>query len=363
MDAKSETKSFPMKGGNDESSYVNNSSLQRKSVDLSKEIVEEAISKNLRIEDMENIPKTFRIADLGCSVGSNTLVAVRNIVEAVDHKYKTHEVTQPEFQVFFNDHASNDFNTLFLSLPSERRYFAAGVPGSFYTRLFPQGSLHIVYSSTALHWLSQVPKEVVDINSTAWNKGRIHYTDAPNEVLQAYSAQYVTDMEAFLMARAHEVVCGGLMFLVVRGVIDVAKSSQTGGGFFDVLGSCLVEMAKMGMVDDGKVDSFNLPVYHTSPEDLNELVEKNGYFNTERLKKMYPAGINIDRIQIYSDHLRAGLEVIIKQHFGFSKSDLDILFDMYTKKLVDSFPTLAKAAEKSFHMFLVLKRNNITIAH
>ncbi|KAI3992196.1 hypothetical protein MKX01_038275 [Papaver californicum] len=358
MDAKSETKSFPMKGGNDESSYVNNSSLQRRSVDLSKEIIEEAISKNLSIENS----KTFRIADLGCSVGSNTLIAVRNIVEAVDHKYKTHEVTQPEFQVFFNDHASNDFNTLFLSLPSERRYFAAGVPGSFYTRLFPQGSLHIVYSSTALHWLSQVPKEVVDINSTAWNKGRIHYTDAPNEVLQAYSSQYVTDMEAFLMSRAHEVVCGGLMFLVIPGVTDGRKGSQTGGGFFDVLGSCLVEMAKMGTVDEGKVDSFNLPVYHTSPEEMNELVKKNGYFNTERLEKMYSAGINIDHIQIFSDHLRAGLEVIIKQHFGFSKSDLDILFDMYTKKLVESFPTLAKA-EKSFHMFLVLKRNNITTVH
>ncbi|KAI3932983.1 hypothetical protein MKW98_029216 [Papaver atlanticum] len=355
MDAKSETKSFPMKGGDDESSYVNNSSLQRKSVDLSKEIIEEAISKNLSIEN----PKTFWIADLGCSVGSNTLVAVRNIVEAADHKYKS----QPEFQVFFNDHASNDFNTLFLSLPSERRYFAAGVPGSFYTRLFPRSSLHIVYSSTALHWLSQVPKEVVDINSSAWNKGRIHYTDAPNEVLQAYSAQYVTDMEAFLLARAHEVVCGGLMFLVIPGVIDGTRDSQTDGGFFDVLGSCLAKMAKMGMVEEAKVDSFNLPVYHTSPKEVIESVEKNGYFTIERLEKMYSTGISIDHIQIFSDHLRAGLEVIIKQHFGFSKSDLDILFDMYTKRLVDSFPTLAKAAEKSLHMFFVLKRKNITIAH
>ncbi|KAI3960851.1 hypothetical protein MKW92_031064 [Papaver armeniacum] len=312
MDAKSETKSFPMKGGDDQSSYVNNSSLQ------------------------VYIPSPLYIY---------------------------------LFSSLFNDHASNDFNTLFLSLPSERKYFAAGVPGSFYTRLFPRSSLHIVYSSTALHWLSQVPKEVVDINSSAWNKGRIHHTDAPNEVLQAYSAQYVMDMEAFLRSRAHEVVCGGLMFLVIPGVIDGTNGSQTGGGFFDVLGSCLVEIAKMGMVDEAKVDSFNLPSIHSTyqctihPREVNESVEKNGYFSTERLEKMYSPGISIDHIQIFSDHLRAGLEVIIKQHFGFSKSDLDILFDMYTKRLVDSFPTLAKAAEKSLHMFFVLKRNNITIAY
>ncbi|XP_026431742.1 probable S-adenosylmethionine-dependent methyltransferase At5g38100 isoform X2 [Papaver somniferum] len=133
----------------------------------------------------------------------------------------------------------------------------------------------------------QVPKEVADINSSAWNKGRIHYTDAPNEVLQAYSAQYVMDMEVFLLARAHEVVCGGLMFLVIPGVIDGTNGSQTGGGFFHVLGFCLVEIAKMGMVDEAKVDSFNLPVYHTSPKEVNDLVEKNGYFNIERLEKMY----------------------------------------------------------------------------
>ncbi|RZC86259.1 hypothetical protein C5167_007442 [Papaver somniferum] len=57
MDAISETKSFPMKGGDDESSYVKNSSLQRKSIDMSKNIIEEAISKNLSIEN----PETLRI--------------------------------------------------------------------------------------------------------------------------------------------------------------------------------------------------------------------------------------------------------------------------------------------------------------
>lgn len=73
----------------------------------------------------------------------------------------------PEFQVYLNDLPGNDFNTLFRSLPAfyekfnkeEERdsgaCFVAGVPGSFYGRLFPTRSLDFVHSSSSLHWLSQ----------------------------------------------------------------------------------------------------------------------------------------------------------------------------------------------------------------
>ncbi|PON85702.1 SAM dependent carboxyl methyltransferase [Trema orientale] len=168
------------------------------------------------------------LADFGCSTGPNTFLAVQSILEAVQLKYqleKRHNLDLSDdhqipiiFQVFFNDHFSNDFNTLFKSLPPTRRYLAAGVPGSFHRRLFPNSSLHFICSSCALHWLSKVPSEVMDRTSPAWNKGKNHYTNAGEQVVKAYSDQYAEDMMSFFRARAEELVVGGLMMLLIPAV-------------------------------------------------------------------------------------------------------------------------------------------------
>ncbi|KAI3940179.1 hypothetical protein MKW92_019676 [Papaver armeniacum] len=362
-----------MKGGTGQYSYVQNSALQRRGIGLSQGMIKEAIAKEFNVENqlMNNPNTTFRIVDLGCSVGSNSLISVNAIIEAMDLKFESYfqglqlkQTATPEFQVYFNDIASNDFNTLFRLIPLEKRYFAAGVPGSFYGRLFPRASLHFVISSTALHWLSRVPKEIGDINSSAWNKGRIHYSNASKEVLQAYSAQYAMDMEAFLLARGHEIVSGGLMFILVPAIPDETLVSQTSPGLLlHVLGSCLMELAKMDIVDEAKVDSFNLPVYFTSPKQVKELVERSGCFTIERLERLetvFPRAST--GAQIISNHTRAIVEEIIKQNFGFSDNDLDILFDLYSKRLVDSLSIFTKIEDASFQMFLVLKRNHVIIA-
>ncbi|KAL2496687.1 S-adenosyl-L-methionine-dependent methyltransferase superfamily protein [Forsythia ovata] len=106
--------------------------------------------------------------------------------------------------VYFNDRTSNDFNTLFALLPFERQYHAAGVPGSFHDRQLPMASLHLAYSSCTLHWLSEVPKEVMDHLSPAWNKGRILYYGDKKEVFNAYAHQFAEDLNSFLKARAQE---------------------------------------------------------------------------------------------------------------------------------------------------------------
>lgn len=117
--------------------------------------------------------KSICIADLGCSSGPNTLLAVSELVKAIDKKRKNLGLKSPEYQIFLNDLPSNDFNTIFKSVPRFQEKlrnqmgcgfgpcFVTGVPGSFYQRLFPSKSLHFVHSSYSLQWLSQVYIHVI----------------------------------------------------------------------------------------------------------------------------------------------------------------------------------------------------------
>ncbi|KAL0446240.1 UNVERIFIED_CONTAM: Loganic acid O-methyltransferase [Sesamum latifolium] len=175
---------YVMNGGEGPNSYAQNSSYQGGVVDAAKPTLEAEISKRL---DVKNHSSTFRIADFGCSTGHNSFAAMQIITEAIKRKFETDRQTShtPDFQVFFNDNVTNDFNTLFSSLPPERLYYATGVPGSFHGRLLPKASLHFGYSSCSLHWLSKVPKEVADNTSPAWNRGKIHCFGARREVLEA----------------------------------------------------------------------------------------------------------------------------------------------------------------------------------
>lgn len=130
-----------------------------------KPLVEEAISDLCG----SAVPVCLRVADLGCSSGPNALALVSAAVDAVRRQPLWAERCR-EMCVYLNDLPENDFNTVFKDVPSfllghggsvDSRdsgplVMVFGAPGSFYGRLFPAQTLHLVCSSFSLHWLSQV---------------------------------------------------------------------------------------------------------------------------------------------------------------------------------------------------------------
>lgn len=194
----------------------------------------------------------FQITNMGCSIGPNTFILVKNIVESVELKFQNlintttnnNNIQKKHIQVFFSDHACNDFNTLFESLPSDKSYYAHAAIGSFYDRVFPDESIHIVNCSYGLHFLSRVPSYVEDKKSLAWNKGKVYYSHSKEDVIKEYSRQYEKDMECFLNARAQEVVPGGLMFITVPARPDGTPHSNVIYNMLaDILGSCFCDLA------------------------------------------------------------------------------------------------------------------------
>ncbi|KAG9449050.1 hypothetical protein H6P81_009015 [Aristolochia fimbriata] len=353
--------SYPMNGGEGPTSYSHNSQYQGEGVNASKQLISAAIADNISLSELSSLD-TFHIADLGCSVGPNTFSVVQNIIGAIEHKLLPLGASSKvalDFQVSFNDHSSNDFNTLFSSLPSKaRRYFAAGVPGSFHGRLFPKASLNFVHSSYAVHWLSQVPNEVKDETSPSWNKGKIFSVEAKQEVQEAYSSQFAKDMEVFLKARADEVSVGGLMALTLpytKGPVNVEQSLFY--RLFRILELALNDMADKGRLDEGKVNSFNLPIYIPYAEEIQKLVERSGSFTIEKMQPLTSTAMGFSSrldARKCSFIVRAPMEGIITQYFG--SVAIDEIFEKYVEMAEKNWDFVAQSAAFTDDLFVLLKR-------
>ncbi|KAJ8498755.1 hypothetical protein OPV22_009307 [Ensete ventricosum] len=295
-----------MKGGKGETSYLKNSQAQARHARAALHFLEASLSAmNLPLPE----DGTFAVADLGCSCGTNTLFLMGIIVEHVSKMYAALGHDSPEFQVFFSDLPSNDFNVLFQLLPpqlssssleqcltaaeEQRSYYAAGVPGSFYGRLFPSRSINVFNSTFSLQWLSQVPAMVTDKRSPAYNRGRVFVHGASADTVAAYKQQFQSDLASFLRARAVEMKVDGVMFLVCLGRTSIDPTDQGGAGFlfgahFQDAWNDLVEEASThshrGLLDSEKRDSFNIPVYAACLREFEEVVQAEGSLSINMLQ-------------------------------------------------------------------------------
>ncbi|KAK2387134.1 indole-3-acetate O-methyltransferase [Trifolium repens] len=292
-----------MKGGKGESSYANNSQGQaihaKSMLHLLKEALDEVVLHD------PNIP--FVVVDLGCSCGINTINVMDVIIKHITKRYEALGFNPPEFSAFFSDLPSNDFNTLFQLLPplanygvsmeeclaanNHRSYFAAGVPGSFYRRLFPARSVDFFHSAFSLHWLSQVPDSVQDKRSNAYNKGRVFIHGANDITANAYKKQFQTDLAGFLSSRSIEMKSKGSTFLVCLGRTSVDPTDQGGAGllFGTHFQDAWDDLVQEGLISNEKRDSFNIPIYAPSLQDFKEVVEADGSFSINKLE-VFKAG-------------------------------------------------------------------------
>ncbi|XP_010673141.2 probable jasmonic acid carboxyl methyltransferase 2 [Beta vulgaris subsp. vulgaris] len=278
---------FHMNKGQGEDSYAKNCNVQNNILSVTKSFVEEAIQGYFD----NDFPETMAIADLGCSSGPTALAAVSEIMDMVNARClrMDRNSASPKFMVFLNDLPGNDFNGVFASLSSFQKKlkeekgndfgpcFIAGLPGTFYGRLLPTNTLHFVHSSCSLHWLSQVPPGLDGKdNPMMQNKGKMYASvTSPSEVVDAYKLQFRKDFLLFLKSRAEEMISGGRMVLTLMGrrLNDPISYYP-----WEFLSQCLMNLVSEGIIEEEKVNSFNVPFYAPYVEELKQLVEEESSF-------------------------------------------------------------------------------------
>ncbi|KAJ4949768.1 hypothetical protein NE237_014252 [Protea cynaroides] len=268
-----------MNRGNGETSYANNSKLQKLVITKAKPVVIGSISDLYTT----NLPQCLRVADLGCSSGPNTLLVITEIIEVIDEICHQLNHNTSEFQEFLNDLPNNDFNTIFKTLPTfyeklrkeKGENFGPcsimGIPGSFYERVLPSTTVDFFHSSSSIHWLSQVPP-MGEIN-----KGNI-YLCAPS-----IHGTISKRLSLFLSLCSKEITQRGRMVLTVLG----RRSKNPFGKecyYWELLSKSLNDLVSEGLIEEAKVDSFNFPFYVPSRKEVETIICREGSFYLDHLE-------------------------------------------------------------------------------
>ncbi|OWM90098.1 hypothetical protein CDL15_Pgr006419 [Punica granatum] len=251
-------------------------------------------------------PSTLGIADLWRSAGANALFSVSELIKAVENM--RHNNNEPlASQIFLNDLPGIDFNPVFRALPKfqkeKGRCFFAGVP-----------------------------------EGIECNKGNISMaSNSPPRVIDACHRQFQNDFLAFLKNRAQELVPGGRMVITFMG----RRGKDPWNPEWELLAAALNEMVSEGLIEEEKVDMFNILHYKPCPSDVEAEVLKEGSFSIDRLEVSGPDWIAIDKefgqrsnredeeVGVYGTMrcMRAVAEPMLISHFG--EGIMEDLFHRY----------------------------------
>ncbi|WVZ94582.1 hypothetical protein U9M48_040461 [Paspalum notatum var. saurae] len=307
-----------------EAGYAHNSAMQRADQNKIKPIIDEAVTGLLK--SATHVPSSMVLADLGCSSGPNALGLVSIAVDAVFNRCAAlNGQAPPELSVPLNDLPDNDFNDVAKRLvllqqgtQSLGRVLTGIVPGSFYKRLFPSNSLHLVVSSNSLHWLSQAPEDLKSNRIPLHDQDESLRRARRNMAIQAYRRQFRKDFTLFLNLRAQELVPRGRMVVSMVG----SRGCNRMAPVWDIVTFPLNDMASRGVISREMLDRFYVPMHGPSDVELREIIEDEGSFMLNKIQ-VHEVEKRVAAPNMAARVMRAVFEPMIVHHFGLSGDVMD----------------------------------------
>jgi hypothetical protein len=233
-------------------------------IDKAGDLVAEAIAAM----PVESGSGAFAIADFGAADGGTSLDMMRRAVGLVRARAPARPVT-----LTYTDLPHNDFSALFRltqgMLGDTTVSPLAAIPGlyifasgaSFYRQLFPEESLDLGFSATAMHWLSRKPGPIAD---------HVHAVASTPAERRVFARQAEDDWSTILLARGRELKRGGrLVFANFCIVGDGRYLGHTEGvDMFDSFTARWRELRDKGRISEAEFRAATFQQYYRAPEDF-----------------------------------------------------------------------------------------------
>ncbi|CAF1461380.1 unnamed protein product [Adineta steineri] len=224
---------------------------------------------------------SFSIADFGAADGGTSLDLMRRIVKTIRAADMKKAIT-----ITYTDLPQNDFSALFHHLHHEDHIiplgrepnvytFASGT--TFYRQIFPDNTLSLGFSATAMHWLSERPSLIAD---------HVHVTGANQHERELFRRQANIDWETILLARARELVSGGILILANFCIDDQGRYLGASGdsiNMFDWFTKHWRKLMNDGIINESEYHRGTFQQYYRTINeftalfhDENSLVRRTG---------------------------------------------------------------------------------------
>uniref|UniRef100_A0A0G4HAX1 Methyltransferase type 11 domain-containing protein n=1 Tax=Chromera velia CCMP2878 TaxID=1169474 RepID=A0A0G4HAX1_9ALVE len=227
--------------------------------------------------------KVFTIADYGTADGGTSMPLIEAVISAVREQN-----SQIPVDVRYEDQPNADFRSLFYfmqgllapPLPGVSSYlknhenvFVSTCGTSFFAPCFPPESIHLAFSSTAMHWLSKAPDAPL--------KDALHHTGSKDpKAIAAYARQAAEDWEAIMLHRAKEIAPGGSLVLVNFAVDDdgyyLGTSPQVKESMYAKFVGLWAQMRDEGKIGSKEFENTKfLNYYRTKQETIKPFTDKD----------------------------------------------------------------------------------------
>jgi len=216
------------------------------------------------------LPKgqAWAIADFGAADGGTSIEMMRRLIGAIRAREPDRPIT-----ITYTDLPHNDFSTLFRLtqglLDSNSSAALADIPSlyifgsgtSFYRQIFPNSSLALGFSATAMHWISSRPCMIAEHVQAVGA--------APAERAQ-FRAQALRDWETILLTRARELLPGGRLVLANFCVDEVGRylGHTTGVDMFDSFARHWRDLLSAGRINRTEYVNATFQQFYKNPDEF-----------------------------------------------------------------------------------------------